>query len=111
MVKTITSLSLPVSGMVPKLRMKKKTNDGSESATCNRFLITINVFGSTGPIRFVVKGDDNATAVIGAALKIYGREGRLPILGSDAASFFLYPAHAEFQGNISANLMLLDSLI
>lgn len=75
---------------------KKKTNDGG-----TRFLITVTILGSTGPIRLVVKGDDDATAVIGATLRIYAREGRFPPLGSDASSFFLYPAHAGFQGSFS----------
>ncbi|KAK6125226.1 hypothetical protein DH2020_041026 [Rehmannia glutinosa] len=71
-----------------KDRKKKKSN--------NRFLITINVVGSAGPIRFVVNGEDNAGLVIEAALKMYAREGRLPIIGSDINTFFLYPANAGF---------------
>ncbi|KAL6587797.1 hypothetical protein OROMI_000775 [Orobanche minor] len=63
----------------------------------NRFLITINVFGSPGPIRFVVNGEDDAERVIGTALKHYSKEGRLPILGSDINSFFLYPANDGFE--------------
>ncbi|KAL8472736.1 hypothetical protein ACS0TY_029167 [Phlomoides rotata] len=62
----------------------------------NRLLITINVLGSCGPIRLVVNEDENTGAVIDAALKVYGREGRLPILGSDVNSFSLYPAFAEY---------------
>lgn len=69
-----------------KQRMKKKEEKS------NRLLISINVMGSAGAIRFVVKGDDDT-----AALNIYARQGRLPVLGSDAHTFFLYPAHAEFQ--------------
>ncbi|KAI3462618.1 hypothetical protein Pfo_019281 [Paulownia fortunei] len=75
---------------------KKKKDDDNKNAKSNRFLITINVFGSAGPIRFVVNGDDNAAGVIETALKLYAREGRLPILGSDISSFFLYPANAGF---------------
>ncbi|GFP78841.1 uncharacterized protein at4g22758 [Phtheirospermum japonicum] len=70
----------------------KKTDDDKSS----RFLITINVVGSAGPIRFVVNGADNAAAVIETALKLYAKEGRLPILGSDIKTFFLYPANAGF---------------
>ncbi|KAL2522410.1 hypothetical protein Fot_26333 [Forsythia ovata] len=66
----------------------------SKKKKANRFLITINVFGSAGPIRFVVNGDDTAAGVVETALKLYAREGRLPILGSDVNSFFLYPVNA-----------------
>ncbi|CAI9752963.1 unnamed protein product [Fraxinus pennsylvanica] len=72
------------------MRMKKSVSKKKR----NRFLIIINVFGSAGPIRFVVNEDENAAAVVETALKIYAREGRLPILGSDVSSFFLYPANA-----------------
>ncbi|KZV42268.1 hypothetical protein F511_13367 [Dorcoceras hygrometricum] len=56
----------------------------------SRFLITINVFGSAGPLRFVVSEDDIAAKVIETALKQYAREGRLPVLGTDIRPFFLY---------------------
>lgn len=80
---------------------KKKNNDGQNMKTKrNRFLIIINVFGSAGPIRFIVNEDDNAAAVVETALKLYAREGRLPILGSDVNSFFLYPANAGLDGII-----------
>ncbi|KAK6151066.1 hypothetical protein DH2020_015998 [Rehmannia glutinosa] len=36
----------------------------------NRILIAVNVFGSAGPIRIVVNGDDCAAGVIEAVLKI-----------------------------------------
>ncbi|KAK4393551.1 hypothetical protein Sango_1825900 [Sesamum angolense] len=71
----------------------KKKDDESKN---NRFLITINVFGSAGPIRFVVDEDDNAAGVIEKALKLYAREGRLPVLGSDINCFVIYPANAGF---------------
>ncbi|KAL0332409.1 UNVERIFIED_CONTAM: hypothetical protein Scaly_2142400 [Sesamum calycinum] len=71
----------------------KKKDDESKN---NRFLITINVFGSAGPIRFVVDEDDNAAGVIETALKLYAREGRLPVLGSDINCFVIYPANAGF---------------
>ncbi|CAI9758440.1 unnamed protein product [Fraxinus pennsylvanica] len=73
---------------------KKKNNDESMNTRSSRFLITINVFGSAGPLRFVVNEDDNAAGVVETALKLYAREGRLPILGSDVNSFFLYPSNA-----------------
>ncbi|KAJ0094595.1 hypothetical protein Patl1_15460 [Pistacia atlantica] len=60
----------------------------------NRFLISITVLGSAGPIRFVVNEEELVAAVIDTALKSYAREGRLPILGSDLNGFLLYCSNA-----------------
>lgn len=63
-----------------------------------RFLITVNVLGSSGPLRFVVNENDSVSGVIDATLKFYAREKRLPALGSDVHSFLLYPANAGLDG-------------
>ncbi|XP_004498287.1 uncharacterized protein At4g22758 [Cicer arietinum] len=55
-----------------------------------RLLISINVMGSAGPIRFVVNEEELVAAVIETTLKSYAREGRLPVLGSDNNAFCLY---------------------
>ncbi|XP_022152330.1 uncharacterized protein At4g22758-like [Momordica charantia] len=60
----------------------------------NRLLISINVLGSAGPIRFIVSEEQLVAAVIDTALKSYAREGRLPILGSDLNDFQLYCPNA-----------------
>ncbi|KAA8530658.1 hypothetical protein F0562_005408 [Nyssa sinensis] len=73
---------------------QKKKNNENQKGKKNRFLITINVLGSAGPIRFVVKEDDSVAGVIETALKFYAREGRIPVLGSDITNFLLYPANA-----------------
>ncbi|KAL5570854.1 hypothetical protein UlMin_020451 [Ulmus minor] len=73
---------------------KHKKKNSSDFAKKNRFLITLNVLGSAGPIRFVVNEDDVVSGVIDTALKLYAREGRLPVLGSDAKDFLLYCANA-----------------
>ncbi|RDX84259.1 hypothetical protein CR513_34712, partial [Mucuna pruriens] len=65
----------------------------SQSISVRRFLISINVLGSAGPIRFVVNEEDLVAAVIETALKSYAREGRLPVLGSDNTGFSLYCPH------------------
>ncbi|XP_016448379.1 uncharacterized protein LOC107773481 [Nicotiana tabacum] len=57
-----------------------------------RFLITVNVLGSAGPLRFVVSENDKVASVVDTALKQYAREGRLPILSSNINDFFLYSA-------------------
>ncbi|KDP33166.1 hypothetical protein JCGZ_13431 [Jatropha curcas] len=67
----------------------------------NRFLISVNVIGSAGPIRFVVKEDDDVSSVIDISLKTYCREGRLPVLGSDANNFLLYCPKAGFDVDMS----------
>ncbi|KAL3525525.1 hypothetical protein ACH5RR_013897 [Cinchona calisaya] len=73
---------------------QKKKNDENKSTHNNKLLITVNVLGSAGPIRFLVNGDDIVSQVINAALKIYARQKRFPVLGSDVDSFLLYPANA-----------------
>ncbi|KAK9750289.1 hypothetical protein RND81_02G184800 [Saponaria officinalis] len=56
----------------------------------NRILITVNVLGSAGPLRFVVNDDEVVASIIDMALKSYAREGRLPVLGSNFNDFLLY---------------------
>ncbi|RWR79632.1 hypothetical protein CKAN_00821600 [Cinnamomum micranthum f. kanehirae] len=59
-----------------------------------RFLITVTVLGSAGPLRFVVKEEELVSAVMETALRSYAREGRYPVLGYDVNNFFLYCANA-----------------
>lgn len=66
----------------------------AQAAKGNRFLISITVLGSAGPIRFVVNEEELVAAVIDTALKSYAREGRLPVLGSDLNDFLLYCSNA-----------------
>ena len=63
-----------------------------------RLLITVNVLGSAGPMRFVVKEDEQVASVIDTALRSYAREGRLPVMGTDATHFLLYCANAGSDG-------------
>ncbi|KAF5737749.1 hypothetical protein HS088_TW13G00639 [Tripterygium wilfordii] len=69
------------------LLYKQKKN---QNAKGNRFLISVTVLGSAGPIRFVVCEEELVAGVIDMALKSYAREGRLPVLGSNLNDFFLY---------------------
>lgn len=78
-------------------RKKKNTNDD------NRLLITVNVVGSSGPLRLVVNEDDKVSTVMDSSLKLYARSGRLPILGSDFKDFMLY-ALTEGSGMISNHI-------
>lgn len=61
----------------------------------NRILITVNVIGSAGPMRFVVEERETVRSVIEMVLKSYAREGRLPILGSDIDGFVMFCPGAE----------------
>ncbi|KAG5029328.1 hypothetical protein AAZX31_05G129700 [Glycine max] len=67
---------------------KQKKNQNAK-----RLLISINVLGSAGPIRFVVNEEELVAAVIDTALKSYAREGRLPVLGNNTTGFVLYCPH------------------
>lgn len=58
-----------------------------------RVLVTVTVLGSAGPLRFLVDEGESVTGLIRAALRCYAREGRMPLLGADAADFLLYTAH------------------
>lgn len=74
------------------LLSKQKKNQNANHNK-RRLLISINVLGSAGPIRFVVNEEELVEAVIDTTLKSYAREGRLPLLGSDNSAFFLYCPH------------------
>lgn len=80
------------------MQKQKKYSDSQnvKGVKNNRFLITVNVLGSAGPLRFVVGEKDPVVAVIDTALKSYAREGRLPVLSSDVNDFVLYCADAGF---------------
>ncbi|PWA46418.1 hypothetical protein CTI12_AA509560 [Artemisia annua] len=67
---------------------KKKDHVGKSERP--RILIKINVVGSAGPIRFVVNEDELVASVIDIAIKMYAREGRLPVLRTKLNEFFLY---------------------
>lgn len=86
------------------LQKQRKNNAGAKPG---RFLITINVVGSSGPIRFVVNEDDVVAGIIDTALKSYAREGRLPLLGSDANNFLLYCANSESDGKATRTIMFI----
>ncbi|EPS64875.1 hypothetical protein M569_09904 [Genlisea aurea] len=74
---------------------KKKVEE--DSGASRRFLIVVNVFGSSGPLRFLVNGDDAVETVIDKTLRRYAHEGRLPALGFDSSDFHLYPSDAVFK--------------
>lgn len=69
------------------LSKQRKANNAKAG---NRILITVNVLGSAGPMRFVVNEEELVANVIDLALKSYAREGRLPVLGSNLNNFLLY---------------------
>ena len=79
-----------------KMLSQKQKNKNNEKriAKKSRFLITVNVLGSTGPLRFLVNEGDSVSCVIDSALKFFASEGRLPTLGSDLNNILLYPANS-----------------
>lgn len=87
--------------MQMETKLKKSFPDKKPKTRINidRFLITVNVIGSCGPLRLIVSEKDRVSGVIDAALRLYAREGRLPALGSDINGFLLYPASAGFNGD------------
>ncbi|KAK1425698.1 hypothetical protein QVD17_21053 [Tagetes erecta] len=72
------------------LLIKSKRNHAASSKGVCRILINVTVVGSAGPIRFVVNEDELVASVIETTLKLYAREGRLPVLGSKCNEFVLY---------------------
>jgi len=85
-----------------KIVFEKNKNRGDQKTVRNnRFLVTINIMGSSGPIRFVVNDKELVSGVIDTVLKSYAREGRLPVLGFNAADFLLYYPNSGFDGMIS----------
>ncbi|QHO33304.1 uncharacterized protein DS421_9g257120 [Arachis hypogaea] len=78
--------------MVMQKNKSKGSHEDQKKQQCNRLLVSINVLGSVGPIRFVVNEKDTVSAIIETALKSYAREGRLPLLGFDPTDFLLYNA-------------------
>lgn len=80
-----------------KIVFEKNKNSGDQKTSrINRFLVTINIMGSSGPLRFVVNEKELVSGVIDTALKSYAREGRLPVLGFEATNFFLYHPNSGF---------------
>ncbi|CAM0944072.1 unnamed protein product [Alopecurus aequalis] len=60
-----------------------------------RVLVTVTVLGSAGALRFLVDEGESVTGLIRATLRCYTREGRMPLLGADAANFLLYAANGR----------------
>lgn len=79
---------------------KQQRKSRGAKGNVSRLLISINVMGSPGPIRFVVGEDELVGSVIDMALRSYARQGRLPVLGSDSSGFLLYCANAESDGKM-----------
>lgn len=84
-------LLLPKYPKPPLLSLLRKNQ--VKTSEVNRLLVTVNVLGSAGPFRFLAKEDDTVHKIIETALKLYAREGRLPVLGFNTKQFELYCAN------------------
>ncbi|BBN05545.1 hypothetical protein MPTK1_3g14050 [Marchantia polymorpha subsp. ruderalis] len=71
-------------------------NPQGKAVDASKRLVMVTVLGSVGPLRALVDADASVQAVIGAALQIYAREGRLPAMGLDSSWFDLYSGHVSF---------------
>ncbi|KAG0491126.1 hypothetical protein HPP92_007989 [Vanilla planifolia] len=83
---------MPLRKAIRREERPEKKSFGKKGGDGVRILISVTVFGSAGPLRFVVKETELVSAIIGMVLKNYAREGRLPVLGSDLDDFVLYHA-------------------
>lgn len=81
------------------------------SSSNKRLLVIVNVLGSAGPLRFLVNEEDVVCGVIDSALKLYAKEGRLPVMGSDSNKFLLYCSHAASDGKFPTHSSLCLFLI
>ena len=68
-------------------------------------MIKINVVGSAGPIRFVVKEDELVASVIDIAIKMYAREGLFPVLGTKLIEFVLYTPIVASEGTFYTTIL------
>lgn len=91
--------------MMRKQRKKGSSDEDQMNAKNMRFLVTVNVLGSAGPLRFLVNENDLVGGVIDASLKRYAHEGRLPALGLASGNFLLYSANAGADGTFIYRLI------
>ncbi|KAJ7560755.1 hypothetical protein O6H91_04G144300 [Diphasiastrum complanatum] len=83
-----------------QLFSKKQARAGEN----NRMLVTVNIIGSTGPLRFLVDVKDPVSKVIELALRAYAREGRLPHLGANCRWFELFRANSDLEVQSAGSL-------
>ena len=81
-----------------KLRKVEPRGKAGIGGRAPRVLVTVTVLGSAGPLRFLVDEGESVTGLIRATLRCYAREGRMPLLGADAANFLLYTANGRSDG-------------
>ncbi|KAL2634539.1 hypothetical protein R1flu_006018 [Riccia fluitans] len=62
----------------------------------SKMLVMVTVVGSVGPLRVLVDAEATVKTIVEAALQVYAREGRLPVLGVDSSWFDLYSGHISF---------------
>lgn len=74
----------------PVLMKNNKMNPPLEALSANKLLVSVTVAQSIGPLRLLLSKDATVENVIKAALVLYAKEGRKPLLSSDPTSFGLH---------------------
>ncbi|KAH9328244.1 hypothetical protein KI387_000352 [Taxus chinensis] len=64
--------------------------DSAKSRSSGKLLVNVTVAQSIGPLRVLLPNDATVVDAIKAALAVYAKEGRRPILSSDPLSFGLH---------------------
>ncbi|KAJ7549520.1 hypothetical protein O6H91_07G057200 [Diphasiastrum complanatum] len=80
---------------LPRVAAWKKNQ--TKSGKANKLLLTVNVLGNPGPLRFLVYSHDTVKRVIQLALKAYASEGRVPVLGINYKTVELCCANNDFE--------------
>jgi len=88
-------MAVAVPSTLPMKLRKVEPRGKAAAAGVARVLVTVTVLGSAGPLRFLVDEGESVNGLIRAALRCYAREGRMPLLGADAANFLLYTANGR----------------
>ncbi|GLJ46412.1 hypothetical protein SUGI_0978160 [Cryptomeria japonica] len=76
--------------MPPHLTKMLSAPESSSIKTSAKLLVNVTVAQSIGPLRLLISTEATVLDVIKAALALYAKEGRKPILGSDPLSFGLH---------------------
>lgn len=95
MIELSVAMAVAVPSTLPMKLRRVEPRGKAAAAGVARVLVTVTVLGSAGPLRFLVDEGESVNGLIRSALRFYAREGRMPLLGADAANFLLYTANGR----------------